>query len=553
MKMKKSLAQKLSVSKCEKPLDNAPHIIVQALAGTGKTTTLLEGIKIVKGLGTNLTPSPQQQAVWDAMELSKDHAKTIGFVAFNKSISQELQQRVPSGVEAMTLHSLGFKAVLKTFDRVKVENNRVSNIICEITGKDIWELRKKNQVMLSATQELVNLCKMNLVNYDDNIELFQGLASNYDIDLNGSRTEVFELVPRVLELCMDVAKDKCLDFSDMIWLPTVLNLQVSKYDLLLVDERQDLSRCQQALALMSGQRIVAVGDSHQSIYGFCGADAEACANLKQLLLGTGREVIELPLTVTRRCGKAIVKEAQKFVPEFEAHESCVEGKVYTSTLDVTRYKGMAGDGTGPIADGGYTAIAKSGDMVLCRTNAPLISECFKFLKQGRKAIIAGRDIGQGLIKLINKLEKKADGLTAYTIANLVSDLEQWYKQESEKELAKRNPSDAKLASISDKHDCLQCFCEDAATVKEVTDKIERIFSDTETDGIRLSSGHKSKGLEAKRVFILQLDGGYQFKPKNANDAQQEINLRYVMCTRAIEELVYVSGKIKKPSLLKSKN
>lgn len=37
----------------------------------------------------------------------------------------------------------------------------------------------------------------------------------------------------------------------------------------------------------------------------------------------------LPLTVTRRCGKAIVKEANKIVPDFKAHESNPEGRCTT--------------------------------------------------------------------------------------------------------------------------------------------------------------------------------------------------------------------------------
>src|SRR6185503_5121579 len=67
-----------------------PHLIIEARAGTGKTTTLIEGLKYMRGLSVSITPSPQQQAVWDQLKLSAD-AQSVCFVAFNKSIATELQ------------------------------------------------------------------------------------------------------------------------------------------------------------------------------------------------------------------------------------------------------------------------------------------------------------------------------------------------------------------------------------------------------------------------------------------------------------------------------
>jgi superfamily I DNA/RNA helicase len=523
--IKKASALAALTAKPKEPLQ--PHIIVQALAGTGKTTTLIEGLKILKGLESAITPSPQQQAIWDHLATSPANS-SVAMVAFNTSIADELRSRMPVGCEAMTLHSLGNKAICSAYGRLKVEKNRVQEIICKITGKDIWELRRSKQVMLKATEDLVALCKQNLIGGEDpafpGIEDLEQLVSYYDIDLNSSKTEVFDLVPKVLQWCLTPERDRCIDFNDMVWLPVAQNLTVPKYDLLLVDERQDMSKCQQALILMAGKRIIAVGDEHQSIYGFAGADAEACSNLKQLLEATGREVVELPLTVTRRCGKAIVAEAQRFVPEFEAYHTNPEGKVHHSTLAL------------------YQTLAQPGDMVLCRINAPLVSECFKFLKQNRKAVIAGRDVGQGLIKLIQKLEKawhKQDmgGSTFYPITELITALGDWYKQETDKELAKRNPNDNKIQALDDNYSCLCCFCEEATTVAQVVQKIEAIFTDDKTDGIRLSSIHKSKGLEAQRIFILQLP--FTIKAKSNWEAQQNANLEYVSITRAIEELCYV--------------
>lgn len=524
---KKPVSALQALTKKEQVMQDVPHVIVQALAGTGKTTTLIEAIKLLKGHDVTITPSEQQLEIWNQIGLSPTNA-TCGMVAFNKSIADELQQRMPEGCEAMTLHSLGNKAVTQAYGRLKLDKNRVTEIIAKITGMDIWDLRRKKQVVLKATEDLVALCKQNLIHEESEVNpmttswevALDNLATYYDIELNGSKTEVFDLVPKVLEYCLTPERDRCMDFNDMIWLPVAQGLAVPKYDLLLVDERQDMSKCQQALVLMAGKRIVAVGDEHQSIYGFAGADANACSNLKTLLEVTGKGVVELPLTVTRRCGKAIVREAQKYVPEFQAHHTNPEGKVHHSTSVL------------------YGSLVQAGDMVLCRINAPLVSECFKFLKEDRKAIIAGRDIGQGLIRLINKLCKNLEkASTPATIPCLITALGEWYKQESEKELAKRNPSDTRIAALGDKYACLICFCEAANTVEQVTQKIEAIFTDDKTDGIRLSSIHKSKGLEADRVFILQVPFG---KAKTEWEAQQSVNLQYVAVTRAIHELCYVT-------------
>jgi DNA helicase-2/ATP-dependent DNA helicase PcrA len=531
-----------------RPVDNAPHVIVEARAGTGKTTTLVEGLKLLKGIPSPLTPSPQQRAVWDSICQSPKES-SVCFVAFNKSIATELKNRVPAGCEAMTMHSLGLLAVRNAFPKVKVEQCRTQNIIAELRNKDIWQLRKEEPVLLKATEELVGLCKMNLIDpvgqdqlqdtglrgFHTGAEALERLCAHYDVECNGSREQVFDLVPQVLERCKEVAKDGCVDFDDMIWLPIVLDLPVKQHDLLLVDEAQDLNRCQQALAKRAGRRLILCGDPKQAIYGFAGADSESMNRMKRELSEDGckdskvfapsRGCIVLPLTVTRRCGKAIVKEANRWVPEFEAHESNPEGKVGRADYE----KGTL------IADNTYHQSVTDGDFILCRTNAPLISQCFRFLKAGRKANIQGRNVGQGLISTVKKSK-------AGTIPEFISWLDAWLHSEQAKENAKRSPSEARLTALQDRRDCLICFAESVETVAELTAKIESVFTDDkDKPGIRLSSIHKAKGLESRRVFFLMPPGtGPREDKMQAWELEQEANLRYVAVTRAIEELIYVS-------------
>jgi len=550
----------------------APHVIIEARAGTGKTTTLVEGLKNLLDVPSDhpaaQNPSDQQRAVWDALNLSKGKVRTICFAAFNSAIARELQERVPAGCEAMTMHSLGYKAVRDTFGKVGVDEHRTDKIISEVTGQDIWDLRKNKPGFSDTVKKIVDLCKMNLTDYSLQSELV-ALAEHYEIEFDGvSSSEVFELVPKVIERCKDVGRDRTVHFSDMIWLPVALDLPVRKFDLLLVDEAQDLNRCQQALAKKAGKRLILCGDPKQAIYGFAGADSESmdrmyrelkgescnrCDGLGYVrqeeangmvravpatsgyvcaMCGNRPKCIKLPLTVTRRCGRAIVREANKIVVDFYAADTNGDGKVTSASMNknATDY---------------YTKEVESGDMILCRVNAPLVSECFRFIKTGRQANIQGRDIGQGLISTITRLMKGYDIDQPNSVLELTRRLSDWLDKETKKEQAKKFPSENKIINLQDKHDCLFCFTEGVDVVREVIRKIEAIFVDRKAEerraGILLSSIHKAKGLEAKRVFFLEPDGAACPHPMATTPWQkeQEYNLRYVAITRAIEHLVFV--------------
>jgi len=506
-----------------------PHLIVTALAGTGKTTTAIEGIKHVKGLPVSITPSEQQRDIWEAMALSKT-AKSMALVAFSRSIADELKKRMPPGCEAMTLHSMGYKSVMRAFGRLEVSKWVILDILSGILGVDARDLRQNEVTMVQATEELVGHCKKNLVD-GTNVEDLDRLCAHYQIDLNSSRDQVFELVPKVLQECR-TPKGR-ITFDDMIWLPVIHKLPLYRYDFLIVDEAQDLNRSQQAMAKMAGNRLMLIGDENQAIFGFAGADCDSLPRMQRELGETERGCQTLPLTVTRRSGKAIVTEAQAIVPIFEAHESNHNGLIRSARYQKRKNALIPEDDQ---KDNDYSKEVRDGDFILCRVNAPLVSQCFRFLKDGRRANIQGRDIGTGLVSTIKKMK-------ASNITELSGKLSDWYETECAKENKKRNPNEIRLIGLQDRYDCLNAFVEGMETVQAVINRIESVFTDDNTIiGIRLSSIHKAKGLEAKRVYLLQPEGCTVPHPMAKTDWQkkQEWNLKYVAITRAIEELVYVS-------------
>lgn len=538
--------------------ERGTHLIVIARAGSGKTLTLVEGTKEVYGIGSEHTPSPQQEAVWEALK-ECEPPRSCTLTSFSNTIVDTLIERIPQvkGLAAKTQHSCGYYAVRKAFKITGApDDKRVLMLTAELLGRNIFDLRKQEPVYLKAVKELVGYAKQNLLDPTTagsspdsqreywNQQLDQ-LARFYDVEVfqpnrPDLREKVFEMVPRVLERCKDVNRDGYIDFNDMIWLPVVMGLPVWRNDLLLVDEAQDLNKCQLELAMMMGRRIVFCGDPRQSIYGFAGALSESMTQAEEKLSATPLGCRRLYLTVTRRCGKKIVEEAQRLVPDFEAHPDNPEGIVGEARFPIQKRTNSQGQRElyELKYEDTYLPLVQEGDMVLCRTNAALLKECFRHIKRGRKAFMVGRKISEGLVSLLDNLKEAG----AYSIPSLITKVGEWLQKETEKENARPLPSESCLELLSDKAESLLIFAENANSVDDVKVKIESTFSDDKTrPGIKHSSIHRAKGLEADRVFYLRGEGccGRPLDRMKQWERLQEENLEYVGITRAKEELTYV--------------
>jgi DNA helicase II / ATP-dependent DNA helicase PcrA len=501
---------------------SAPHLIITARAGTGKTTTLVGGVNRIMGRETKgMKPTKQQEAIWQAM-VQGDKPKSILFCAFNKSIAEELALRLPPGCNASTIHSLGNSAIRKA-GWAKVSKWKITNGIESILEKDFREIMKDKRLfqMVKSVEALTRLAKQNLLGWNEEEgfssrrvtdETLAQVAAHYGINLNGESAKICGLVRQLLDYSCEKTKE--IDFEDMIWLPLVNNLDIPKYDLVLVDEAQDLNRCQQELVRKAGARLILCGDDRQAIYGFAGADTESIIRMREILTENGG-CEGLALTMTFRCGKAIVARAKEIVADYEAFEGNHQGQV------------MSIDANELLAEVGKT------DYIICRVNAPLVSQCLKLIARGRKAYILGRNIADQLIDLVEKMEQS-------TIDGLIGAIDDWARGETVKEQAKRNPDESKMIAIEDKKECIFALSESCKDTKELLAKIDSIFSDQNKEGIRLSSIHKAKGLEADNVFILRPDLLPHPRASTPWQVEQERNLQYVAITRAKERLIYVS-------------
>jgi DNA helicase-2/ATP-dependent DNA helicase PcrA len=448
------------------------HTVVIARAGSGKTSTIVEGFKHIP------------------------RGKKTLMVAFNKAIADELRQRAPSYVDTLTLHSLGFRAIKQSFGNgVMLENDKSTQIVKTIIGEDfdLWEL---NQSICKC----VSLCKGFLVDTPSKIA---DIIDRFGLEIfDLTRERFIEHVIKTMGMCK--ANKQIIDFDDMIWFPFVYRLNVGKFDVVFVDEAQDLNTAQIAMVLSAvkvGGRIIAVGDPAQSIYQFRGADSDAIPNFIEKLGAKS-----LPLSVTYRCPKSVVELAQQVVSDIEAAPNAPQG-VVEEVLTEELLK-----------------LVKPGDFVLSRTNAPLIKHCLKLLRAGVPANIQGRDIGSNLLYFIKKSKAK-------TINTFIDYVNEWRQIE-----VKRLLSEKKDTTIAiDKSECLLNLCEGTLTIKDLKETIERLFSDVDDAAkVVFSTTHKAKGLERDRVFVLA--GTYRYGPGVEGE---EANLWYVAITRAKSELYLV--------------
>jgi len=166
---------------------------------------------------------------------------------------------------------------------------------------------------------------------------------------------------------------------------------------------------------------------------------------------------------------------------------------------------------------------------LSRLNAPIVGIALSLLRQNKRARVAGRDIGKGLITLVRKLSKGRQ-----SIEELLERVNIWMEREKAKWMAANKPDRAE--QIGDQANMIIELTEGTVQVQEVVQRIESLFTD---DGlgaagiITCSSVHRSKGLEAQRVFVLQ----DTLRDWN----QEELNIKYVSYTRAIGNLFLVKG------------
>ena len=460
----------------------AGNAIIEAVAGSGKSTTIIECLSRI--------PKDKQSI----------------FLAFNKTIADELKAK---GVNARTFHSLTYMPVIKAKRATAVDQDKLRKIIQnELRGNESYIYGNFINKLVSLGRQTGIGCLIP----DNQSEWFK-VIYQYDLQLDHEEATyetAIELCSKVLRLSNS---SSMVDFDDLLYLSVKDGLSLPKFDFVFVDEAQDTNAIQRAILrkiMKPTTRIVAVGDSSQAIYGFRGADSDSMS-----LIATEFNCVKLPLTVTYRCPTSVVEFAKRYVSEIESAPNAAEGKV--THLD----KKWSHE----------HFVAK--DLVVCRTTKPLIKLAFKLIREKVPCYMLGKEIGQGLKTLINSRKAKS-------IDMLEKKLELWQDREVEKAIAKQQEATAeairdKVASI---FAIIEGMSDKDRTVDGLLNTIDLLFSD-KTNATILSTIHKAKGLEANRVFWLNSSQCPSKWAKLDWQVKQEYNLCYVAITRAKQELFLI--------------
>lgn len=466
-------------------VNGSGNIRVNALAGSAKTTSLVESANRV------------------------DQDKKVLLCAFNKRIKEELEGRnLNANIRCSTLHSLGFAACRKAEPFVQVDGNKVDDIITSMKFNIPSENFSK---IMSGLKQSVSLSKALLVDTPSKIK---AVIEEYDIDYTPYGLDEFVgMVFKVLDKSKSITK--VIDFDDQIYHPVIFQYPVEKFDSIFIDEFQDLNKAQMSLAFMAKKkdaRIFVFLDILQAIYAFRAADPKHVKETLESLNAT-----EYSLPICYRCPNKVIDLAKEFAPNMESPPGNPDGEVH-NVLPNQVYN-----------------LAKPGDFILSRKNAPLITYCLNFLKQGTPANIAGRDIAMQLVNVVKKTKAK-------TIDSFNLKVEDMRSKEISK--ASKEKKFHLIESIHDKYDCLTALSSACKTTKEITSKINSMFVDvSDTKVVLLSSVHKAKGLERNNVFLIK--NTFSF----ADDSEKAIY--YVAITRAKNKLYFIEKEEKEKKKSKS--
>jgi superfamily I DNA/RNA helicase len=481
-------------------------LIVEARAGSGKTTTILTALAQMK-------------------------EASILLVAFNKEIADTLTKRLPppkprQTIQARTLHSAGLQILNGLRQGYKLDR-RAGELAISKVGHLQWPQRRAATKLLGClknTQTTPTLTDAQIY----------AVAGNFGIlaKLNlGAAATVVAHVKRAYVASCDPCRD--YDFDDMIWLPVVADMALpSRYQAILVDEAQDVNRPQLALIgrlQAPGGRTVIVGDPYQAIYGWRGAAGD---EVWQTMEARGAKT--LPLTTTFRCNQAIVTAAQDLVPTFRAAPQAGAGKIEAGGIgDLVRL--VQGE--------------PRTKFLLSRNNADLLTVALKLWSAHvPMSFIGGTDLLAPLLELIES------HLNVTSPKAFIDSLLAW--EGKERGRAEKAGAVAWIEQIGDQVKTLRIAIGHTGDPRKVPGLLVDLFSagarDLDPTVLRLSTVHKAKGLEADAVFLLR-ETFARHAPPPFPDApkvlpsQEELNIEYVAITRARHRLIWVSRSTGSPT------
>jgi superfamily I DNA/RNA helicase len=416
------------------------NLMVNALAGTGKTSTLEKVEKVSK-------------------------LRPILYLVFNKRNADEAKERMNGATTVKTFNALGHGIWQGAVSpRLKLETSKIYNIFKELADEvkgeaaraiwDSYEQVKFGVEMARALGYVPEDVYPNATRLINRSTLHNYLDEEPD-DLVG------DLIDAILRRCIKLSYDGIIDYNDQIYMPALFGGTFPQFPLTMVDEYQDLSPVNHHMIhkLVGKRRLIGVGDPHQNIYGFRGAKGGGMAEAEAKY-----NMTPLDLSVSFRCPEAIVRNTLWHVPNF---------KWFNRGGEVgCRDYYMAKD-------------FEPNSVFICRLNAPLFALAFKLIAHGHSINLVGTEIGPRLVKTMQKLGDESLSQSAALDA-----ITEWL----ELKLAKGSKTAKDMA------ECMKIIVKQSASLGTAVSYAEHLFK--QRGAIQLMTGHKSKGLEFPLVYHL---------------------------------------------------
>jgi hypothetical protein len=311
-------------------------LVIEAGAGTGKTTTLKMAAQVTRG--------------------------RCLYVAYNKAIADDARGSFPSGTHCSTAHSLAFQSVGRRFSHrlnsPRLPSREVARKLRIPAVVDLGANALTNVKVARVVMDTVaRFCHSSDVDiYTTHVPDLPGLTPESATALR------MEVVPLARHAWQDLTDpDGALRFTHDVYLKMwALGHPVLPYGTVFLDEAQDANPVIADVVMRQEVQRILVGDRSQAIYGWRGA-----VDAMDDFLATGAQ--RFALTRSWRFGQAIADEANTWLDLLDAPLRLTGNPDRASTLEGLEHA----------------------DAILCRTNAGAIAHVITALDAGKTAAMVG--------------------------------------------------------------------------------------------------------------------------------------------------------------------
>lgn len=440
---------------------------VNACAGSGKTSTL----KL----------------------LAAENKQPSLLMAFNKAIADEAAKQFPAHVSCRTMNSVAFAEFgSKLQHKLNFNKNPKLNTLRSIKNIVDWfslgdygmatpeiSARVIAAMARDTVDRFCHSSREEISELDLYHKEFKELSKSHNYDEQHLGKVIVNLAKLIWKERINPISVAASTHDTYLKLWSLSNPKLN-YDILYVDEAQDINACVLHVLQQQTCKVLYVGDQHQSIYAFRGA-----TNAMKSI-----EAPTLYLSQSWRYGEKIAKVAETLLAKYKG---VVKGNPNIKSK-VRKVRGMKN----------YTMIF--------RTNSALLEQAELLIDKGIKISVEVNV--PDLIRQINSAVALKRGEKPFH--DSISRFGNWYEM---LEFAKESVETRRLVNIVERKD-----------VKEFCALLEKANTKGTTPDVILTTAHKSKGLEFDNVIVAD---DFKFGTNDWLDIpEQEINLLYVACTRA---------------------